>query len=232
MWTRREEAFQAFKAAGPSEVVDYTTLVTRHIPTWLSGEDVQTFITALTKETFNLFFLGINPYNGQSAGTAVLNYKDTETAARVKEVLGGWIHWKDTEGEGEWAWINTAWSSTQGLSRNILRYDHTVLFAEDIPDGNRPWVFDEHGERRSNHCVFSASQKPRKSPDKAADSDLAATDGADGQEPVDQRLTEAKLQWRYVRRRERPTITKDDIELKAELGTQEDKAKEPPVHSS
>ena len=89
MWNRREEAFQAFKAAGPSEVVEYTTLVTRHIPTWLSGEDVQTNIAALTKETFNLFFLGINPYNGQSAGTAILNYKDTETAARVTKITRG-----------------------------------------------------------------------------------------------------------------------------------------------
>ena len=200
---------------GPLEAVEYTTLVVRHIPTWLLAEDVQTNIAALTKETFNLFFLGVNPYNGQNAGTVILNYKDTDTASRVKNELWGWIQWRDADGSEEWAWINTAWSSTQGLLRNIHRYDHTGLFAEDIPDGNRPWVFDEQGERRSNHSVFTAIQKPYKSLGRVADSDPGATLGAD------QRHTAVAPTWRYVRRRELPTRINAANEHKPDLRTQE-----------
>ena len=77
--------------------------------------------------------MGVNPCNGQNAGTVILNYKDTDTASRAKNELRGWIQWWDADGSEEWAWINSAWSSTQGLLRNIQRYDHTVLFAETTP---------------------------------------------------------------------------------------------------
>ena len=63
--------------------------IIRHIPTWLSAEEVQAHITALTKESYNLFFLGVNPYDGKSAGTVILNYKDTDSATRVKKRILG-----------------------------------------------------------------------------------------------------------------------------------------------
>ena len=76
MWTRNGEETQEVQAAGLGGSVEYTTLESRHIPTWLSAEEVQTNITVLTKQSFNMFFLSINPYNGRNAGTAILNYKD------------------------------------------------------------------------------------------------------------------------------------------------------------